>query len=147
LDNDQVAVQVLVGDLKMKDRLDKLNTNIAFQGELIGESVQGNIYKKKGREWRIYDIWFPDLLRFATPDERYKILDDLELRESSVPVLGIATLRGQTVDQILKMAEGTSKLNSNSQREGIVFKSFELVDSRTISFKSISNAWLLKHDK
>jgi len=47
----------------------------------------------------------------------------------------------QPVDEILKMAEGKSNLNSNTEREGLVIRSMDT----TISFKAISNKFLLKN--
>jgi ATP-dependent RNA circularization protein (DNA/RNA ligase family) len=116
-------------------------------GELIGEALQGNLYKLKGNQWRIFDIWITEQERYATPDERYKILEELGLSENSVPVLGIKKIGGLSVGEILKFAEGSSALLKNAQREGIVFKSKALIDNSTLSFKAISNLWLLKNDK
>ena len=51
------------------------------------------------------------------------------------------TNRYNSVDEILKMAEGKSNLNSNTEREGLVIRSMDT----TISFKAISNKFLLKN--
>lgn len=45
----------------------------------------------------------------------------------------------ENVDQMLKLAEGKSKLNPNIEREGVVVRSFD----NTISFKAISNKFLI----
>jgi hypothetical protein len=44
--------------------------------------------------------------------------------------------------ECLKLAEGKSTLNSNTEREGIVIRYFD----RSVSFKAISNKFLLKKD-
>ncbi len=43
---------------------------------------------------------------------------------------------------LLKHAEGESALNHKTQREGIVWK---CLDDGDLSFKAISNAWLIKN--
>jgi hypothetical protein len=48
---------------------------------------------------------------------------------------------GFGVDDILQIAEDMSELNINTNREGIVFK---CIEDSSISFKSISNSFLLK---
>jgi malate/lactate dehydrogenase len=77
--------------------------------------------------------------------ERMKILAELGMKEDEMcPVIGTQKIGGMNVDQLLKMAEGSSKLKKEVQREGLVFKSCELIDRKTISFKAISNLYLLK---
>jgi hypothetical protein len=46
-----------------------------------------------------------------------------------------------TVDLCLSLAEGKSLLNSTVEREGVVFK---CKDNGALTFKTISNRWLLK---
>jgi hypothetical protein len=47
------------------------------------------------------------------------------------------------MEAILRMAEGPS-LNPQVTREGLVFKSCELVNGESISFKVVSNKYLLQ---
>ncbi len=87
-------------------------------------------------------------MKYATPTERTQILKDLKMDngKSMAPVLhSNFKIAGLTLDQILKMAEGFSTLKKDVQREGIVFKSQQLnKKGHLISFKSISNIYLLK---
>ena len=46
-----------------------------------------------------------------------------------------------SVDNVLQMAEDKSKLNEKTEREGIVFK---CIQYPSLSFKAISNRFLLK---
>jgi len=46
----------------------------------------------------------------------------------------------ETVEDMLKYAEGKSVLNANTEREGVVVRSMD----GTISFKAISNKFLLE---
>jgi len=45
---------------------------------------------------------------------------------------------------ILAYSEGKSVLLKTQLREGLVWKSINLIDNNVLSFKSISNAYLLK---
>lgn len=113
--------------------------NFAVQGELIGGKIQGNQYKIEGYSFYVFDI-------FDITTQTYLNTSTVEALASicglsHVPVIETAPLRYSTVDDFLKLAEGQSLLN-NSNREGLVFKSSD----RTISFKVISNSWLLTND-
>lgn len=51
------------------------------------------------------------------------------------------------MQDILTFAEGASLLKKGVQREGVVFKSCEVVNGRIIHFKAISNMYELKKAK
>ncbi|EFA81999.1 hypothetical protein PPL_05234 [Heterostelium album PN500] len=140
---------VLVDKMKLYDRLDKLNLNIALQGEFIGPKVQGNIYGILELCWRCFDIWMIDQNRYATHAERVDIMEKLGLPWSDygVPYLGTYKLEGKTLKDILEMANGFSQLKGSKPkvlREGIVFKSTTVENNSIITFKAISNQYLLK---
>jgi RNA ligase (TIGR02306 family) len=120
---------------------------IAIQGELIGEGIQGNPEKLKGQRFYLFDIYNITGGYYMKPYERYGILDifhkmfgaDLE----HVPIIDQDVRVAQaydTIDDLLEFAEGTS-LNPQTKREGLVFKSWE----SDFTFKAISNSYLLKH--
>jgi len=127
------------------EALGKLGRNIALQGEIIGEGIQGNPEKIKGQEFRLFDIFDIDSFSYFGRDARREIVIALieagaTLRE--VPFLGDVSLsrfEGE-MSKILAFAEGPS-LNPATTREGVVFKR---LDGRQ-SFKVISNRYLLKH--
>jgi hypothetical protein len=63
-----------------------------------------------------------------------------------VPVLGHSyPLRDMNMKEILEYVKGSSTFG-DFKREGIVFKSCELVNGQTISFKGINNDYLLKNE-
>eukprot|EP01097_Dermamoeba_algensis_P009636 TRINITY_DN6867_c0_g1_i1.p1 TRINITY_DN6867_c0_g1~~TRINITY_DN6867_c0_g1_i1.p1 ORF type:complete len:281 (+),score=67.40 TRINITY_DN6867_c0_g1_i1:602-1444(+) len=148
----------------LKDKLTQYGKNIALQGELIGPKVQGNCYKIKSLVWKIFDVFFIDQQRYAVRDERIQVLKELGFKpeEMLVPFLGVYETEGteEELSKILKMAEGSSAINKSAMREGIVFKSLFLKgengstenpisdnEGGVVSFKAISNVWLLKFDK
>lgn len=113
-------------------------TDIALQGELIGEGIQGNPYKLKGTRFYVFDVFLIDEYRYALPEERMKILTSIGYT-LHVPVIEVHGVP-DNVDDVLAMSEFKSFVNRDTEAEGIVWKS---MDSQN-SFKSISNRFLLK---
>jgi RNA ligase (TIGR02306 family) len=117
----------------------------AIQGELIGEGIQGNPEKLTGHKFFLFDIYSITAGRYLKVDERYSIIDKLNMNGASiehVPVIGIMCSVAKvfsTIDELLEFAEGPS-LNPQTKREGLVFKSW----GSDFSFKAISNSYLLK---
>ena len=135
----KVAVR---NDLELKLR--RANRNLALQGELIGEGIQGNPYKQKGQEFFLFDIYDIDTSKYLTPAERKAFVEEHDIKH--VPVLAFGaeltnTLGVNSIDGILKFAEGKSVMGMiGCEREGVVFKS----QAAQCSFKAISNKFLLK---
>jgi RNA ligase (TIGR02306 family) len=135
----KVAVR---NDLELKLR--RANRNLALQGELIGEGIQGNPYKQKGQEFFLFDIYDIDTSKYLTPAERNAFVEEHDIKH--VPVLAFGaelwdTLGINSIDNILKFAEGKSVMGMiGCEREGLVFKS----KTMQCSFKAISNKFLLK---
>jgi RNA ligase (TIGR02306 family) len=135
----KVAVR---NDLELKLR--RANRNLALQGELIGEGIQGNPYKQKGQEFFLFDIYDIDTSKYLTPAERNAFVEEHDIKH--VPVLAFGaelwdTLGINSIDNILKFAEGKSVMGMiGCEREGLVFKS----KAMQCSFKAISNKFLLK---
>lgn len=128
------------------EHLHKVGFSIAIQGEICGPGIQGNKYKLETPSFFVFDIYFIAERRYATFDERMNILKylfDLGVRVNQVPYLGVSKLP-KSVQNCLTLAEGKSQLNSNTEREGLVFKTAYLVEGKMYSFKIVSNAFLLQ---
>lgn len=128
----------------LKYALELSDVNIAIQGELMGPGIQGNRESLNEVQLFIYDIYDIDEGVYLPSYVRQEIVEELQqngVSISHVPTLGIANIRGKTVEDILAMAEGPS-LN-HKIREGIVFKS---VTNPDLSFKAVSNKYLLRED-
>jgi len=115
--------------------------NFSLQGELIGEGIQGNPYKIKGQTVRIFNVFDIDEGEYLSLIQFKFIIEELGLE--TVPILDEDFKLSDTVDELLKFAEEKSVLNPNFDREGVVIRSTD----RTISFKTISNKFLLKNEK
>jgi RNA ligase (TIGR02306 family) len=130
-------------ELKLEEKLAKLDRNLCIQGELIGEGIQGNPYKIKGQTVFFFNAFDIDnQYQYGVP--MFLALMKIELKLETAPILTNLTMKlPKTVDEMLLYADGKSVLNPNFDREGVVVRSMDT----TISFKAISNKFLLKEEK
>lgn len=125
--------------------LKKLGRNLAIQGEIIGEGIQGNPEKLIGQHLYVFDIYDIDKSRYLTHKERLGILELFDVKPNVAPIHDFRTLQYfPAIENILQYSEGRS-MNAEV-REGLVFKSLDLVDNDVLSFKVISNQYLLNDD-
>ena len=145
-DEDNTFVRI-AKESSIQDAMKAYGRNLGISGELIGEGIQGNKYDIKGHRWLVFNIFDVDTGKYVSAEERQFIIRDLVALGATieqVPVItavGTKLLDGLSVDDFLEMAEGKSILNPKTEREGLVFKNQTDPD---ISFKAISNRWLLK---
>jgi RNA ligase (TIGR02306 family) len=127
------------GKYDLKNKMTALGRNIAVQAELLGPGVQGNIYKLSKHMLAVFDIFDIDAQHYMSPADCKDMIEHLGL--TSVPVLtSTAELGDKTIEILLKIADGVSVMGSvGCKREGLVWKCNE----RRVSFKTISNAYLL----
>jgi RNA ligase (TIGR02306 family) len=121
----------------LRERMVGLGKNIAVQGEIIGEGIQGNPYQRIGQTVRIFNGFDIDKYDYLSLDSLLELTKVLELK--TVPILDLEFTLPETIDELLLMAEGKSILNLKTEREGLVIRSHD----RKISFKAISNKFLL----
>lgn len=128
----------LMYDVEQKMKAHKLE-GYAIQGELIGEGLNGNQYKTT-LDFYVFDVYDVNKAQYLNAEQRVKLCYDLGLKH--VPCLHeqYVAKMGDTKDTLLAYAEGKSMLNG-SEREGLVFKSIQNPD---VSFKVVSNRWLIK---
>ena len=129
-------------ELNLEEHMKATEKNISLQGELIGEGIQGNPYKIKGHTVRFFTGFDIDKGQRIPFPELVVMLSDMGLQY--VPVLNKehGFMLPETVEDMLKYAEGKSMLNPNVEREGVVVRSMD----GTISFKAISNKFLLEEN-
>jgi len=141
-ESDKNALWIVAKRYDLPNKLKFIGKNLAIQGEILGPSIQGNPYKLKDVDvyfFTAYDIDNACRLSF----EGLETLTS-HLGVKMVPVLekSFVLPTENLVDNMLAMADGKSKLHGETDREGIVVRGLD----KTFSFKSISNAFLLKHD-
>lgn len=111
----------------------------AIQGEAIGPGIQGNIYKLKDIDFRVYKVYDVKKGDYVDPEERMKIIGN---HFTHVPVIHHKLIINQPIEKLILIADGQSLLN-DVKREGLVYKCNE----KPISFKTISNEYLLNGGK
>lgn len=115
--------------------------NFAIQGELIGPSVQGNIYGLTNHVFAVFDVYDIQAGQYLRPKDRHELIARLGLVH--VPVLAMDKDLGTgEVDYILEWADGKSVIGSQPAREGIVFKQI----NGGMTFKAISNQYLMRSE-
>lgn len=146
LETEDNTFWVVARKLDLENKLRSFGKNICFQGEMVGSGIQGNHYGLKEQTVFFYNIYLIDEMEYFNFPLFRKTLMDLELL--SVPILESpfyfppdpdSNLPFSSVSALLKAAEGKSILNDKVEREGLVIRSMD----RTISFKAISNKFLL----
>ena len=121
-------------------KLANIGRNIAVQGELIGNGIQGNKYQMRDQDFYVYDIYDIDAGRYFTPAERMSLVQALDLLHCPV-FKSYWVLTTESVADLLQGAEGKTVMGTvGCEREGLVYKCNE----RQVSFKAISNRFLLK---
>jgi RNA ligase (TIGR02306 family) len=127
-------------ELDLKAKLASTGRNICLQGELIGEGIQKNPYKLKGQTIKFYNAFDIDEQKRL---EFFEFIDLIfKLGLDTVPIMEAFVLP-HNVDELLRQAEGKSVLNPATEREGLVIRSLDI----KISFKAISNKFLLKNEE
>lgn len=140
LEDDTNTFWKVAKDLNLKEKMMSLGRNICLQGELIGEGIQGNPYKIKGQTVKFFNAFDITTQKRCNLGELRYIAKDIGL--DLVPIIENFKLP-LTRDELLEMAEGKSELNTGTEREGLVIRSYDM----SISFKVISNKFLLKNEQ
>lgn len=138
----------MVRDLNIEERLRKYGKNIVIQGEMFGPGIQKNKENISKVSFAVFNVILPDTNEHADYDKFVSIVSELGL--NTVPVIETNYYLPKTLPEILTFAEGKSVINPQAEREGLVFRPMvPIIDQLTndrLSFKVISNKFLLKHE-
>ncbi len=131
--------------LQVEEKLRALGGNHALQGEIVGEGIQGNLYKLRGQTVFFFNVFDIDHYRFYDFESFETTLAAMNL--PAVPVLDRAYALVNNIPSLVQLGTGTSTLY-NVEREGVVIRPLnEQRDSiGRVSFKAINPEFLLKHD-
>lgn len=123
----------------LREKLNRFGQNIALQGELIGEGIQKNRYELNGNDFYVFTL-FDIQTHKKLP---YGVMADIcfQMGLKTVPILDVDFQLPESRSKLIELADGYSALNSKTLREGLVCRTS---DSQ-VSFKVISNKFLLKH--
>ena len=125
---------------KLIETLRSTGRNLAFQGELYGQGINGNLYGLDDQRFALYAIYDIDNQCYLPPDQAYRTA--LVLGVPHVPHEGNLSL-GEfygSMQELIDDADGTSCVNTKAIREGYVYKNLETGES----FKAIGSSYLIK---
>lgn len=118
--------------------------NIALQGEIYGDKINSNrMGISKGKIlFAVFNIYDIDNKQYLNYNNMIKITEILKLETVKLIYYGKASQDIINKEKLMELAE-SQKYESGNLAEGIVIKSD---DARRISFKVISNKYLLKYN-
>ena len=130
----------------IQEIMSKYNINFAIQGEIVGPGIQKNKYELKEKEVYFFGAFYIDEQKYFNNSLFLEFLYTNDLQ--GVPQIATDILLNQySVEDLIKLVEGKSKLNNKIEREGIVFKSYSSDRNfGEICFKVINNKFLLKYE-
>ena len=127
-------------ELDIEAKLRSLGQNIAIQGELIGEGVQGNKYKRKGQTVLFFNAYDIDKSRHLNVHAADSLFHGLGLRQ--VPELYDCNLVHNTVDDLVAVATMKSGINHDVWAEGIVVRSINDIEETFVTGKTVNRGRL-----
>lgn len=133
----------IIKNIDIERKLRELNRNLAIQGEIVGEGIQGNKYKLRGQKLLVYNIFDIDKFEYLSKYDMVMLCDRLGFE--MVPIIYNEFTLPESINDLLKIATDISKINSNIDmtREGLVWVSLD--SPKRISFKTISNKFLIEY--
>ena len=118
-----------------------LGKNIAIQGEITGPKIGGNRHGLRKNQFNVFNIYSVDESRYLPWNQVVEICGILQLPIVRLVFQGVIPDENLTVDYFLKLAED-QRYENGKLAEGIVVKTS---DGPRISFKAISNEYLIKY--
>lgn len=120
--------------------------SLTIQGELIGEGIQKNKYRIKGQRVYFFRAFSQREYKFYSYDDFLDMMRDMDL--DTVPILERGFYLPEKYEDLILYADGRSKLYDTA-REGIVLVSKDRAEENNgrLSFKVISNKFILKHEE
>jgi RNA ligase (TIGR02306 family) len=145
LESSENSLWKVARTLQIEEKLRALGGNHALQGEIVGEGIQGNLYKLRGQTVFFFNVFDIDAYRFLDFAEFEATMTTMELQ--SVPVLDRAYTLVSDIPALVTLGTGHSTL-FKVEREGVVIRPLSEVRDimGRVSFKAISPEFLLKHD-
>lgn len=120
----------------------KLPEGYAVQGELIGPKIQANHEKVSTLEYYVFDVFDINSGAYLLPFERREFCEKYNIPHVPVVSKSIKIFEKMNLAELLQHVEGES-MNPGTISEGRVYKH----TSKPITFKAISNKYLLKSEQ
>lgn len=145
LEDEKNSLWKIARELGIEEKLRTLNFNIALQGEIIGEGVQGNKYGLRGQTVYFFNAFEIDKYRYLDFEEFVKLINRMEVKHA--PVIDDDYKLENDIPSIINKSMFRSTLLDKAWAEGIVIRPLkEKSDAMgRISFKAINPEFLLKY--
>ncbi|MBM3236638.1 RNA ligase (ATP) [Candidatus Poribacteria bacterium] len=146
-ETDQNTFWVIARKNDIENKLRAYGRDVAVQGEVIGPGIQKNRYKLKQPSLFIFSVFDIDNYKYAD----FKEFTEFALKYGfdTVPILNTEYVLNNTVEELVELSKGMSKLNEEIQREGIVMRTLiECQDEELgrLSFKVVNPEYLLMYE-
>lgn len=139
--------------MQIEEKLRSIGKNIAIQGELIGEGIQGNKLKLKGQTVMFFNAFDIDTFEYLCFFDFNALIGTLAL--PMVPIVAFDYKLENDIDAIVKMATIKSSVCKDVWAEGIVIRPYvekidlllsnENFNNGRVSFKAINPEFLIKY--
>lgn len=139
-------------DLHIEHKLRTFGANVAIQGELIGEGIQGNKYKIKGQTVRFFNLFYINTFQYASFHDFKEVMHYLGL--NTVPILDHGYKLSNDIGELVELSKKRSVLY-DTWAEGIVIRPHEEkidmflrnmnFNNGRVTFKVINPEFLLKY--
>ena len=152
-EDDRNSFWLMAWQMNIEAKLRNLGFNIAIQGELVGQGIQGNRLKLKGHSVYFYNAFLIDE-RCYLPFLEFFDLFSRRLELPVVPILHIDFKLHNYIDELTYFATKKSMFDVNTWQEGIVIRAKEEIkcpamlqftNQDRLSFKVINPEFLLKY--
>jgi len=148
MEDPENTIWKIARELDIEKKLRSTGINVAIQGEVIGEGVQGNPLKLRGQSIRFFNVVDIDRYTYLSFDQFIDFMRTLSLE--TVPIIAVGYKLDNDINALVKMATRKSLICPNAWAEGIVIRPLvECIDPviGRVSFKSINPEFLLKTDQ
>lgn len=138
----------LARKLDLENKMKELEFDACIQGEMVGPGIQKNRYNLKEVDLYVFNVFNIEAQEYHSFRSMRLITQTMGLK--MVPVLNESLeLQFDNIQSVIDAADGPSRIAQNVIREGMVYRPVvEIRDDRhgRVSFKAISNQFLLKND-
>ena len=153
LDDGENSFWKVAKELDIEAKLRAAGRNLAIQGELLGEGIQGNKLRFRGQTVRFFDAFDIDAATYLPYASFTALMAQLDL--PTVPVIDESYVLESDIAAIVQRAIIRSAILPDVWAEGIVIRPLEpvslapefsyLFSRARVSFKAINPEFLLKY--
>lgn len=145
VEDSENTIWKIARELDIENKIRGAGINMALQGEVIGEGIQGNPLKLHGQTIRFFNIFDIDRRVYLSFDPLMQMLQRLNLE--SAPVIAVDYKLENDINAIVTMATRKSLLYPQAWAEGIVIR--PLIERRDpligrVSCKAVNPEFLLR---